>query len=155
MLQVVGRIVGGADQFDVRFFNDVPNGHGRILKHPVAVLPGFFGGLLGERLVEVEVTAELQMTPVIQGVSDGASQNRGPGNKFVVIGSIARDQTLVDTARTHKAPFVVVAAEPELGDVVKFAILLDVLRADVTVIVNDRDLCGIVIEQNLCGLIGK
>lgn len=61
----------------------------------------------------------------------------------------------LDAVGADLAPFIMVAAEPDLGDIVKFAVFIDFLRVDVAVVVDDRHLLRIFVVQPSRGLRGK
>ena len=72
---------------------------------------------------------------MVQGISNGLSENLCPFKELVPVRSIAGDVGLVNSAGTHKAPFVVIPSEPYLSDVFKTSVCGNFLRADVTMIV--------------------
>ena len=84
------------------------------------------------------------MAPVIQGIANGLSQTLGPLEKLLLVGGCAGDIVFVHATGAQKAPFVMVAPQPDLGDVFKPAVLIDFLRIDVAVIVDDRHIFCVV-----------
>ncbi len=78
------------------------------------------------------------MCPVKKRVADRLADTGSPLEKFFLIGRIAGDKSLLHTARAHKAPFIVVAAEPYLRDVVKSAVVCDFGGIDMAVVVQNR-----------------
>ena len=62
-------------------------------------------------------------------VSDHALESFRPFAKLLIVGSVAGDVLFLHTAGTHKAPFVVVTAQPYLSNVVELPILGDAVSA--------------------------
>ena len=86
------------------------------------------------------------MTPVVQRIADQLRQSLRPFLEFLPVCSIAGNIFFVYAVGTHLTPFIMVAAQPYLSDVVEFAVLVDFLRIDVAVIIHDRHLLRIVEE---------
>ena len=89
------------------------------------------------------------MTPVIQRISDGALQSLRPFLEFLPVGRISCNIALFDSIRTHLTPFVMVAAHPYLGNIIKLSVFCDFLRTDMTVVIQNRHLCCILMIQHL------
>ena len=58
--------------------------------------------------------------------------------EFLISGSVARDEFFVHAAGAHRAPFIVVAAEPERGEVCARVVFIDFFRRQVAVPVENR-----------------
>ena len=95
------------------------------------------------------------MAPVIEGISDGKAQGLRPFLELLPIVGVPGDEALVHAGRAHQAPFVVIAAQPDLGDVLKAPILPDLLRVQVAVKIDDLLGRCIVAVQMLCRLGGE
>ena len=67
--------------------------------------------------------------------------------KFFPVGSVACDEFFVDAVRAHHAPFVMVAAEPNLGDVLPTFVLANLGGVEVAVEVDKRLLFGVFVIQ--------
>ena len=76
----------------------------------------------------------------------------GPGLELLEVIGVAGDKALLHAGRPHDPPLVVVAAEPDLGDVLELPVLRDVLGRQVAVVVEDRHLAGVLVVQPLRGL---
>ena len=90
------------------------------------------------------------MTPVIQWIADCLLKSLCPLLELLSVSCISCDVLLVDTVRTHLTPLVVIAAKPYLSDVLKLAVLIDFLRVDMAVIVDDRHIFCVIMEQLFC-----
>ena len=97
--------------------------------------------------VIAEIPLQFQMGPVIQGIADQLLQSFGPFLKFLPGRGVAGDEGLFDAVGTHLPPFVVIAAQPDLGNIGKLSVLCDVLGADMAVIVQNRHGFGIVVVE--------
>ena len=92
------------------------------------------------------------MAPLKDGVADAAAQGLGPLLELLASRGITGNEALVDAVGAHQAPLVVVAAQPNLGDVLKTLVFPDLLGRNVTMVVDDGHTLGKVVEQLLAGL---
>ena len=96
------------------------------------------------------------MAPVIQGIADSLAQALCPLAELLVIGSIPGDILFFYTAGAHETPFVMIAAQPYLGDIIKLTILSDLSGIDMAVIVQDgSSLCILMIKLFGCFCLQK
>ena len=102
-----------------------------------------------------EVALQLQVAPVVQRIADKLFQGLCSFLEFFPVGGVAGDVLFFHTVTAHDAPLVVVAAQPDLSDVLKPAILPDLLGIDVAVVVQDRHLGRVIMIQNLRGVVGQ
>ena len=75
------------------------------------------------------------MAPVIQWVADQFRHCLSPCLEFLSVCAVAGNVFLINTVRTHLTPFVMVAAQPYLGNVFKLTVFIDLLWVDMAVIV--------------------
>ena len=145
-VQIVARIVGGAHRLDVEAAHQAARGG--VPQHLAAPVVDLVGIVRSERLMDAEHALELEVAPVVQRVADQTRQDGGERAEFLTRVGISGDELLRDAVPAHLAPLVVVAAEPYLGDVVEPAVLGDLLRVDVAVVVDDGHLRrNIVVEM--------
>ena len=78
------------------------------------------------------------MRPVIERIANRRRYRARPRLEFFAIARIAGDEALVDAVRAHRAPFVVIAVEPDFGERSKAMIVGDLLHRQMAVIVDDR-----------------
>ena len=153
--QAVRRVVGGADHFDLGAEDQISCGKIRLRQLFAAELPDLLRVFRGQMAVEAEVVLQLKMAPVVEWVSRRQGQGFGPGLKLFPVGRLAGDRSLVHAEAAHQPPLVVVAAKPELRDVVKVPVLIDLSGVQVAMIVDDRQRgCKLVIQM-LCCVIGQ
>ena len=151
--QAVCRVVRGAEGLYPGVHDQGPCGQRFQLF--VAELPDLLGRFAVQGALITEIAAQLQMAPVIEGISDGKAQGLRPFLELLPIVGVPGDEALVHAGRAHQAPFVVIAAQPDLGDVLKAPILPDLLRVQVTVKIDDLLGRCIVAVQMLCRLGGE
>lgn len=137
--QVVRRVVRGADDLDIHFFQDAACGERAVRELFAGLVPDAFGGGLVEQFSDAEVAAQFQVGPHIKRVAQRVRHGAGPGLEFLEIARVlAGDEFFRNAVGAHGAPLVVVALQPDLCEVVEPAVLRDVLRRKVIVVVDDR-----------------
>ena len=160
-LQAVDGVVGRADHRDVALLDQAAHGHlGVVFQLFVAQVPDLFGRVAVEHAVIAEVFLQLQVAPGIHRVANGHFQRLGKLLEALAVGLVAGDVLLRHAVGTHDAPLIVVAeiivgpvgqhlmaAQPNLGDVLKAAVLIDLLRRNVAVIVDDGQVRRVVMVQ--------
>ncbi len=84
------------------------------------------------------------MGPVIERVPEALRHRGCPRRELVVRFGVARAAALRHTVGAHGPPLVVIALQPDFEQVGEAAILGDVARRQVAVIVQDRLICRVV-----------
>ena len=85
---------------------------------------------------------------MVEWVAQGVGNGCRPLLKFFVIGLASGAIVFRDAIGAHGPPFVVVAVQPGLGQVVKAFVFGNLLRWQVVVVINDGHFMGIlVVEQ--------
>ena len=135
---------------------------GIILQHVGCLVPDLLCIVLGQRLGDAEVFVELQVGPVVHGVADGHFQGLCEG-KELFIGICGTGHGILRNAvGAHDSPLVVVAeiaavvvpaAQPDLGDVVVAAVLIDLFGRNMAVVVDDRHIFGICMKETFGRLV--
>ncbi len=139
MLERIGGVVGSADHLHPHLFQEAARREGRRGEHRIALLPDLTGGGRREEFPrDAERVPELQMGPVVERVAEGFGHRPGPLLELLPIGGVAGDITLVDARRAHGAPLVVIAGEPDRGQVLELPVPGDIGRREVAMIVDDR-----------------
>ena len=151
-LKAVGGVVGGADHADVGLLDQIAAGKAGLGELSVGEVPDLLGGIAVKDALVAKETLELQVAPLKDGVAHATTQGLGPLLELLASGGIAGDEALVDAVGAHQAPLVVVAAQPDLGDVLEALVVPDLLGRDVAVVVDDGHALGKVVEQLLAGL---
>ena len=138
VLEGIRRIVGGADDLYVRSLDEIFSGEFLLGEALVHLVPDPLTAVLVESLVYIEVSLELEVSPVIEGVADKVGHGLSEGEELLVLVAVTGDELLLDAVGTHLTPLVVVAAEEEIKGVSKSVVLSYHLGAEVTVIVDYR-----------------
>ena len=133
----VCRIVGGAHKGHIGAGNQVFRAERRVSQLFVAQIPHGFGCVRRENAVIAEIPFQLQMSPVVQGVPDGPGQRFRKSLELHPVGGTAGDFLLRYAVGANQPPFVVVAAQPDLGDIVKPPVLRNVPGVDMAVIIHN------------------
>ena len=136
--EVVDRVVGRAAHAHPRAQHQSPGRESHLPELRVARFPERVRGLDADRCVDGEVAAQLKVAPVVEGVADAQRQHRAKAAELLLIRRAAGDEVLGNARGAHKAPFIVVAAEPELGHVAEPPVLRDLRRWQVAMVVDDR-----------------
>ena len=163
--QAVDGVVGGAHHGDVALLDQAAHRQlGVVLQFFIAQVPDLLRGLAVEHALIAEVFLQLQVAPGVHRVADAHLQRLGKFLEALAVGFVAGDVFLRHAVGAHHAPLVVVAkivvaavgqhlvaAQPYLGDVLKAAVLIDLLRGDVAVVVDDGQLGRVIVVQMLRG----
>ena len=145
--QAVRRVVRGADELDVAVFDQLARAHFRILQFFAGQIPDLLRGIRPQHALPAEEALQFQMAPMIERIADGAGEHLGVFLEFFAVGRVAGDVFFLHASRAHQAPFVVVAAQPRLRQVLKAAVFIDFLRAQMAVVVDDGHLRCVIEEQ--------
>ena len=104
--------------------------------------------------VDPEQPGQFEVRPVVQRIPHRIRNRFGPLPELLVIASGAGYILFRNAVGPHRAPFIMVAAEPCLGNTAETVVAGDHFRIEMTVIVDDRHLRSIpVIEFD--GRIGR
>ena len=155
--QVVCGVVGGADHVHVEFAYQRLAAEFRSGQLGVALFEYLPGGGGAEELVYSEYPAQLEVGPVIQGVTHCIGHRLSPlleGLPGVVFASC--EVILAHTVATHGAPFIVVAIvtvhQPQLCDVAELDVLGNLLGHKMAVVVDDVHFLRVLVVEFAGGL---
>ena len=156
--QIIDGVVGGADESNIGLLNQAADSHAVVvLQLVVAQIPDFLSGVAVQHTLIAEVLAQLQVAPVVHGVANAHGQSLSKLLETLAVGLGAGNVLLGYAVGTHHAPLVVVACQraiglagqPHLSDVLKAAVLVDLLRGDMAVIVADGHISSVGVIQML------
>ena len=128
MREVVNRVVGGADHFHVHLFEDAARAKFGRSEQGVGLVPDALRAVAVQERGDTEGALELQMRPVVERIADEVRHGFGVGLEFFARAGVAGDEAFGDAEGAQAAPFVVVAFEPDGGEVGKLAVRGDVGR---------------------------
>ena len=138
ILQGVHGIIGGADGVHIAHENEATAAEALAVELFPGQVPDLLGGVLIQDALIAEEAAELQMAPVVDGVADGLAQHLGKLQELIMVGGLlAGDVFLRHAGGAHEAPLVMIAAQPDLGNVVITDVFPDFLRVQMAVVVDD------------------
>ena len=137
---VVGKVgddvVGRADRLDVALRHALARAEPRT-ENFVRPVPDFLGGVARkENVVYSEEAGKLQVAPVVHGVAEHVGHCLGEFLEFFPVGRVARAVFFLRAVAAHETPFVVVAAQPHLGDVVPVFVFGNLLGVEMAVEVD-------------------
>jgi hypothetical protein len=92
----------------------------------VGMLPDYGSGAFIEKFIDAEIALQFEMSPMVERIAEATGDGGGPGEEFVIAGSVAGAEGFRDTIGPHGAPLVVIAFEPDLKEVAELAIGGDV-----------------------------
>ncbi len=135
VVQRVGGVVRGAKHADVMAFQEIVDAA------PGELRVGFTpdgGGRFGiQGLGDAKIARQLEMGPVIERIAQGVGDGRRPGVEFFLRRGVAGDEALGNSVRPHRAPFIMIAREPEFRQVAKLVIGGNLRRREMIVIIDD------------------
>ena len=155
ILKRISGIVGGAKKVNVGVYDQVLCAHRGRSKLLSGNIPDRVTVLLAENQVTVKVTLKLKMAPVIKRIADQLGHNGAVRLELIIVRTVAGDVLLIYAAGAHCSPLIVVAVQPNLGNVGITLILCDLLGGKVTVIIDNGQLFRIIVEKDLRSLSGK
>ena len=124
-----------------------------LLKFLITLIENLACCLRRELLGNTESSLQLQMSPVIKGVTESIRNGLSPLLELFPIGGILTSAILlVDTIGTHGTPLIVVATQPQLSNTLKLVVFGHHLRNQMTMIVDNGHLSRMIVIQVLCHL---
>ena len=136
--KAVGGVVGRAHHLHIHPREDAPRGEVARGKLPIGLLPDPVGRGGLEQFIDAEVAAKLEVGPVEERVAERVGHRRGPGGEFFARGGRPGDEVLRHSVGPHRPPLVVIPVEPDGVEVFEPAVLGDVARAQMAVVIDDR-----------------
>ena len=96
-----------------------------------------------QQFVDAEVALQLEMSPVVKRIAQRVREPSRPRPRNFSYGSrVAGAKTFRDAVGAHGPPLVVIAFQPDLEEVVEAAVVRDVVRRKMAVIVENRLVLG-------------
>src|ERR1051326_317585 len=123
-------------------------------KKLVGAIPDSGSATLVEEIVDLEISLQLEMGPMVKRVAERVRYRPSPGEKLLARRRIARAEAFLDAVGSHGAPFIMIAFKPDLEQIREPAVLRDVARREMAVIIEDRFGGRVVVIQTAGGLVG-
>ncbi len=149
MLQAVGGIVRGAEDFDVPALEQSPARVFGRLEPARARFVDAGRGAGVEDVIDPESALQLQVRPVVERVAQRVGHGFGPLLELGVIARRARTVLLLDAQGAHGAPLVVVVLEPDLGQRAVAVIAGDLGGRQMVVKIDDRQILRVLMVEPL------
>ncbi len=151
--EIVGRVVGGADDLDVAATDQALGREIRLGEEFVAAVPDPLGAVFVEDLVDAKSTAAAQGASMVERIAQRARHGAGVGEELVEGLGVASAKALVDSVGAHGAPFVVISAEPDVVEIGKLPVGRDLVGRQVAMVVENGLLAGVVVVQPLRAIV--
>ena len=153
-VQVIHRIISGAHGIHAHAAQEGATREILALELFVALVVNGARSAPGQCLGDAEVAAKLHMGPQLHGAAYGFLHGFRVGIELVPRVAVAGDQFLGHAVGAFQTPLVVITivvaiGEPSGHDIREIRILADLLRVQMTVIVNHGHGFGMVVEQIL------
>ena len=136
----IGRIVGSAYSLNAGADDEISRAVLGLCKKLVALLPNARCRLLCKRFVNVEISLELKVSPMVHRIADKARDGSRKCEELLVSVGVAGNVFLFYAVASHLTPLIVVAAEEEVCGILEAVVLCNQLRVEVTVIINYGEL---------------
>ena len=145
----VGRVVGRADQHHVHLPHDAAARELRAVPASrCTASPDALGRLGTEQPVaDAERALQFQVRPVVERIAERLRHGLGPFLELLPVRGVAGAEAFGHAGRAHRPPFVVIAVEPDLREVVEPVILGHLPRRQMAVVVDDRQIAGVAVIQ--------
>ena len=138
MFEPVGGIVRGANHFDVHALDKSAHGIARLREQAARFVPDFLRRAFFQQFFNAKIALQFQMRPMEQRIAQGFRNGGGPRLEFFARRRfVAGDQLFRHAVGPHRAPFVMVAAQPRFVDILKAPVFRQVLWRKMAVIIND------------------
>ena len=146
----VDGVVGGANDLDLEFFQNARGRKIRLGELAVRFVPDFARGVGRDQAIDAEVAFQFEMAPMVKRISQRVWHGLAPREKFFIGLGFARAKFFRNSIAAHRAPFVVVAFQPDLGQVGKAPVASKVLGRKVAVVIDDRQLLRHLMIKSTC-----
>jgi hypothetical protein len=103
----------------------------------VGALPDRLRGALIEEVVNPEIPFQLQVRTVIERIAQQERNGTSPGEEFFIRLGVTGHMRFGNSVGAHDSPFVVVAFETSLKQILEAAVLRDIGRRKVRVVIQN------------------
>ena len=135
VLKSIRGIVCGADHLNVRSLYKLLRSELVLSKTLIDSVPDSLAGILGESLVDIEISLKLEVSPVIKRVADKKRNGARKRLEFLVIVTIASYKMLVYSVCAKLTSLVVVTSKKKFKSVFKLIVFRNHLRTKMAMIV--------------------
>ena len=147
VFESVCRIVSGTNHFDVELLHKSLTTIFLGLELCGTFLIDSACGLRVQLLIYIKTSRKLEMCPVIKRIPHRIWNCFRPFLELLIAAASTGYEFFRNSVSTHRAPFVVVASEPYLGEILELVVVGNHLWDEVAVVVDDRHvLCALMIK---------
>ena len=108
------------------------------LRQRAALLPHRGRGIGPEQAIaDPERPPQLEVGPVVQGIAQRVRYRLSPGQELVAGAGYAGDLAFSYAVGPHGPPLIVIAVQPNPGDILEFLVTGNFIRRQMAVIIND------------------
>ena len=150
--QRIYRIICRTDNLHMRLFHKLPRRHIFLYQFFIAKLPHLILCFFTKMSLIPKIISKLQMTPMIQRISNCALKGFHPLAKFFFVRRISGDILFIYSIPAHLAPFIMICFKPYLRNIIIPLIFIDFFRTKMTVIIDDWKLFCIIMIQVPCSI---
>ena len=153
--KIVTYVIGCAYDLDSGALYKLPRREMFLLDSGICGIPYYFRVFFAYRQIYSEIHRQFHMRPMIKRIARRIFKCSAILCEFFFICGTTCYKAFVNSDVPHKAPFIMIAAEPHCTYIIKLLILVYFTRRQMTVIINHRQrsdfsiysLCGITREQ--------
>ena len=150
IFKAVGRIVRCANYLYITAFNKALRSEIAVFDCLVCPVVNIFSSPGIQRSVYTEVSLQFDMCPMIQRIAYAILESLAEFQKLLLIACIARAIFFFCSCTSHGSPLIVVARKPKPRYVLRLFVFINLLWAEVTVIVANRHILSKIVEQMPC-----
>ena len=143
--EIIRWVVRRAQMRDTRRGDEAACAHGRVFELFVTGGADLLCVLRVQRFRDAKITGKLEMRPVEERIADRPGEGIRKGEKLVLRVRVPGNQRLVTAVCAHQTPFVMVAGQPQIRDIVKAFVDRDLFGRQMTMIVDDRERRGVIV----------
>src|SRR5260370_18531416 len=126
MRKVIAGIIHSTENANVEFPQDSARRKVSSRKQAICGIPDSLRAGLIQKNYKAEVPLQFKVRPVIKGVAKRERHGARPGQELFKGRRIARAVALQDSVCTHGPPFVVIALQPNLEQIIESPVSSDV-----------------------------
>ena len=153
------QIICRADDFNICFLNQISRFKIFCLQQGIGLFPNSRYILFKERFFDSKEPLQFQVSPFINRIANRFFQCTCPGHHFFIFIAITGNQIFRNAVSAFQSPFIMVAQhtiiKPYPGKIRIIFIFINILRFQVTVVINNRHFFSMFMIQLFSRLISQ
>ena len=138
IFQSVNRIFSSTNCFHISHFQQTVNRFLWRLKLSRYIFVNLVCVFLIKQIINVKVSCQFQVSPVEQRISQSIRNCFCPSCEFFFVRSVSGDEFFIHAHRSHCSPFVMIATNPNLSNVLELTVFCNLFWRQMVVIIDDR-----------------